>query len=211
MSSYRRPRIDRLTDTHLQRLNIGKRYWGAELPSYQDVSEAYIQVCHKFTSRFDDFHSRGVGLYLWGNNSRGKTYAATAILQDVTRQGYSAYCVMADQLRSIYIEPQMFDPDMSVVQRVETAEVLLIEDLGKEYTGKGSGWAELCFENLLRKRTREMRSTIITTNLSPKDFKDRYKESAQAICLENMLSVQVKGQDHRRRIQSEIQEMLSNA
>lgn len=202
---YRRPRIDTLTEDHLRRLNIGRRYWGASLP---DGSETFHSVCRKYVSRLPAFCGKGVGLFLWGDNSRGKTYTATAILQECARQGYSAYCVLADSLRTMYISPEMFDPSMSTVQRVETVEILLIEDLGKEYTGKGSGWAELCFENLLRRRTRERLVTIITTNLSPRDFKERYKESAQAICLENMIAVQVKGEDHRSRIQQSIQEML---
>ena len=202
-----RPTIDKLTQAHLERMNIGKRYWGANLASIGDLT-AHGKVVRKYLDQVDVMASRGIGMYLWGNNSRGKTYTACALLKAIHQAGYSVYCVMADQLRSIYIDRSMFDPEMSVVQRVEQVEILLIEDLGKEYTGKGSGWAELCFENLLRKRTRELKPTFITTNLSPRDFGDRYKESAQAICLENMIACQVKGPDHRKIIQSQIQEFI---
>lgn len=207
MSSISRPKLDKLTQAHLERMNIGKRYWGASLSSIDDLTP-HGKVVRKYLNQVDVMVSRGIGMYLWGNNSRGKTYTACALLKAIHQSGYSAYCVMADQLRSIYIDRSMFDPEMSVVQRVEQVEILLIEDLGKEYTGKGSGWAELCFENLLRKRTRELKPTFITTNLSPRDFGDRYKESAQAICLENMIAVQVKGPDYRKQIQTKIQEMV---
>jgi DNA replication protein DnaC len=206
--SISRPKIDKLTQAHLERMNIGKRYWGAQISSI-DSESTHGKVIKKYITQVDLMASRGIGMYLWGNNSRGKTYSACALLKAIHQSGYSVYCVMADQLRSIYIDRQMFDPEMTIVQRVEQVEVLLIEDLGKEYTGKGSGWAELCFENLLRKRTRELKPTFITTNLSPKDFGERYKESAQAICLEGMIACQVKGQDYRKQIQSKIQEMIS--
>lgn len=202
-----RPRIQKLTQAHLERMNIGKRYWGSSLSSVGDITP-HGKIIHKYLEQIDLMTARGIGLYLWGNNSRGKTYSACALLKAIQMSGYSTYCVMADQLRSIYIDRSMFDPEMSVVQRVEQVEILLIEDLGKEYTGKGSGWAELCFENLLRKRTRELKPTFITTNLSPKDFGERYKESAQAICLEGMIACQVKGVDHRKVIQAKIQEMI---
>jgi DNA replication protein DnaC len=207
ISRLSRPKIEKLTQQHLERMNIGKRYWGASLSSV-DEATAHGRVARKYLSQIDLMAARGVGMYLWGDNSRGKTYSACALLKAVYQSGYTTYCVMADQLRSIYIDRSMFDPEMSVVQRVEQVEVLLIEDLGKEYSGKGSGWAELCFENLLRKRTRELKPTFITTNLSPSAFKERYKESAQAICLEGMIACQVRGIDHRKKIQSELQEMV---
>lgn len=202
-----RPKIEKLSQAHLERMNIGRRYWGASISSVGDLT-AHGKIIRKYVEQVDLMTSRGIGMYLWGNNSRGKTYSACALLKEIYKSGYTTYCVMADQLRSIYIDRQMFDPEMTVVQRVEQVEVLLIEDLGKEYTGKGSGWAELCFENLLRKRTRELKPTFITTNLSPKDFGERYKESAQAICLEGMIACQVKGVDHRKQIQAKIQEMI---
>lgn len=199
----------KLTEAHLERMNIGRRYWPAKIDTIPEDT-AHGKLIRTYVQKIEEFYGRGAGLYLWGNNSRGKTYAACAALKAVNERGYSAYCVMADQLRSIYIDRSMFDPDMTVVQRVEQVDFLLIEDLGKEYTGKGSGWAELCFENLLRKRTRELKPTLITTNLSPKDFLDRYRESAQAICLENTVACQVKGEDHRRRIQQQLQEIANS-
>lgn len=204
---YSRARLDSLTPQHLTRMNIGKRYWGATLQSLPSES-AHGRATQRYVEQFDEMYAKGAGLYLWGANSTGKTYTACSVLKEIQMRGYSTYCVMADKLRSIYIDKDMFDPDMSIVQRVESVDVLLIEDLGKEYTGKGSGWAELCFENLLRTRTRELKPTLITTNLSPKDFGDRYKESAQAIALESTIAIQVKGDDQRRKIQNALQAMV---
>jgi len=199
--------MTKLSIQHLKRMNIGKRYWSATLDNI-DKTSPHGEVIRKYLNNLSLMVEKGVGMYLWGENSRGKTYSACATLKEIQAAGFFTYCVMADQLRSIYIDRSMFDPEMSVVQRVEQVGILLIEDLGKEYVGKGSGWAELCFENLLRKRTRELKPTFITTNLSPKDFKERYKESAQAICLEGMIACQVKGPDYRKRIQNSLRESL---
>jgi DNA replication protein DnaC len=189
-------------------MNIGKRYWSAELSGIS-TDTPHGKIAHTYVQNFENLFEQGAGLYLWGNNSTGKTFTACAILKALTLGGFNTYCVMADKLRSIYIDKDMFDPHMTIVQRVEAVDVLLIEDLGKEYSGKGSGWAELCFENLLRTRTRELKPTLITTNLSPKDFAERYRESAQAIALESTIAVNVKGIDHRRRIQASLKEQVT--
>ena len=134
---------------------------------------------------------------MWGANSTGKSFASAMILKEAVKAGYSAYCILANELKSVYISPKQFDADNTVVDRVVNVDFLLIEDIGKEYSGKGSGWAELNLENLLRRRSRELKPVIITTNLSPTEFKVRYKSSASAIVKESMIAVEVKGKDLR--------------
>ena len=152
--------------------------------------------------------SEGWGLFLWGANGRGKTFAAAAILKRAAMAGFSTYCVLANVLKVAYIDGQRFDKDETIVHRVEHVEILLIEDLGKEYSGKGSHWAELCFENLIRTRSRELRPTLITTNLSPREFKERYKDSAASMVVETMIAAQVKGVDMRKKnAQRKLEEM----
>jgi len=177
-------------------MNIGRRYWQATLDGIQPG--VHRDAIRLYLNDFQSNWEGGWGLFLWGANSVGKTFAAAAVLKELTNKGYSSYCVLSDVLKSAYIDGQRFDPSQTIVQRVESVDVLLLEDLGKEYSGKGSGWAELCFENMIRKRSRELLPTIITTNLDPKSFRDRYDKSAAAIAMESMISVEVKGTDMRR-------------
>lgn len=210
MTNYSRPKVE-LTKQVLERLNIGKRYWTSTLDSL-DKTSAHYQVATKYIDTFPThYEPKGIGLYLWGDNSTGKTWTATAIIKSVAQMGYTAYTILGDELKAIYINNAMFDPDNSITRWVENVEVLLIEDIGKEYNASGSGWAELCFENLLRKRSRNLKVTIITTNLDPKAFKERYKNSVTAILLESQISVQVKGVDNRANINKQIVSDLKNS
>lgn len=180
----------------LERMNIGRRYWNADV---RELSEGAVKSC--FRAYLKDLKVNaegGWGLYMYGANGVGKTYACTSLLKEVVLAGYSAYCILADELKLAYIDGSRFDADSTIVRRVETVDFLLIEDLGKEYSGRGSGFAELCFENLLRKRSRECRPTLVTSNLSPVDFKSRYQESAASLAMECMIAVQMKGSDRRR-------------
>ena len=179
-------------------MNIGRRYWKSTIKTLPAEQTKVLEIFEAYLGNIHENRAEGWGFIIWGANGVGKTYAATAILKEYVRWGYTAYAVLTDVLKSAYIEGPLFDPDMKVTTRVETVDVLLLEDIGKEYSGKGSGWAELCVENLLRKRSRELRPTIITTNLSPQAFKDRYAESAAAIVRESMVSVNMKGSDWRQ-------------
>lgn len=185
-----------LSQAHLTRLNLGQRYFNArlsEIPDDNSHKEILYAYCRNLHTNFEE----GWGLYLWGDNSRGKTYAACAVLQIAARASYTAYCLTCDKLRAAYIDREMFDPDMRIARRVETVDFLLLEDMGTEYAGKNSEWSQLCLENLLRTRTRNLRPTIVTTNFTPKAFKDRYKKSAFAILLECLQPVHVDGPDWR--------------
>jgi len=115
----------------------------------------------------------------------------------MVRRRKTAYCIVADELKKEYIVENNFDEDQSIPQRCETVDFLLLEDIGKEYSGKGSGWAELCLENLIRKRTRELLPTVITTNINPGEFKQRYKKSAFAMVMECMTPIEVVDKNYR--------------
>lgn len=187
-----------LTDELLGRMNIGRRYWTAEM---SDLPETKAKgLFRNYVSDLEQQYRGGWGLFIYGPNGVGKTHASCAMLKEITKRGYSSYCILADELKVAFIDGSRFDADNSIIQRVRSVDFLLIEDLGKEYSGNGSGFAELCFENLLRKRCRELLPTIITTNLSRQAFFERYKQSAASLAQECMVAVEMSGQDRRAAI-----------
>ncbi len=201
------PKPRQLSEETLQRMNIGRRFWSADMTQVDESTSKAI--FRRYVMELKSNYDQGWGIFLYGGNGVGKTHASCAMLKEIQKRGYSTYCVLADVLKVAYIDGQRFDQDNSVVQRVESVDFLLLEDLGKEYSGKGSGFAELCFENMLRKRSRECLPTIVTTNLSPNAFKERYKQSAASLAMECMVACEMKGEDRRRGLGSiKTQEML---
>lgn len=59
------------------------------------------------------------------------------------------------------------------VKRFENADLLIIDDLGAEFV---SSFSVAAFYNLLNCRTLNGRSTIVSTNLSPKELNRNYQE-----------------------------------
>lgn len=187
----------RLSTEVLLRTNIGVRYHEASLLTVLARDTPYREEIRYYANNLDSMASRGIGLWLFGPNGSGKSYIAASVLLEYVKRGYTGYCISADELKAMYISHQQFDPDLTVAQRVETVEVLIIDDLGKEYSGKDFGWAELNFENLLRKRVRNMLVTVITTNLTRDAYKERYKTSAVSLVKEAMHVICVDDVDWR--------------
>ena len=187
-----------LTEELLTRMNIGRRYWKAEMVDLPETTAKGL--FRRYMTDLDSQYEGGWGLFIYGPNGVGKTHASCAMLKEISKRGYSTYCTLADELKVAFIDGSRFDADNSIIDRVRKVDFLLIEDLGKEYSGNGSGFAELCFENLLRKRCRELLPTIITTNLSRKAFFERYKQSAASLAQECMVAVEMSGEDRRAAI-----------
>ena len=196
MTRTTNPKPRSLSEETLGRMNIGRRFWSADMAQVEESSAKAI--FRRYVTELSSNYDKGWGIFLYGANGVGKTHASGALRKEIQKRGYSTYCVLSDVLKVAYIDGQRFDRDNSVVQRVESVDFLLLEDLGKEYSGKGSGFAELCFENMLRKRSRECLPTIVTTNLSPKAFQERYKQSAASLAMECMVACEMKGQDRRK-------------
>lgn len=177
------------------RLNIGRRYWGARMSHLPDSVAG--RIARKYVDEHETHLPDGWGLFIYGPNGTGKTYTAAAVLIALTELGYTGFCVLASTLKIAYIDGQRFDPNQTVVERARTVDVLIIEDLGAEYSGKGSDWAELCFEDLLRYRNRQCLATIVTTNLDRAGFVERYKRAAASLAMESMIAVSCSGDDRR--------------
>jgi len=177
-------------------LNIGERYWNARLSDIPRDAPHRNKIM-AYAKDILNNRRKGWGLALWGDNSTGKTHIACAMLVLAARLGLTGFCIMADELKAMYINQRAFDETMSVARRCETVDFLLIEDVGTEYEGRGKDWARLNFENLLRRRYKENRPVIMTSNYMPKQYAQRYEKSAASLAVGSMLWVEVAGENWR--------------
>ena len=61
-------------------MNLGKRYWKATL---SNQNQYQTSLTSDYCSNLADNIKKGKGLILWGNNSSGKTYIASALCKSV--------------------------------------------------------------------------------------------------------------------------------
>jgi DNA replication protein DnaC len=104
------------------------------------------------------------GLLLMGTCGVGKTHLAVAALRALVQRGHE--CRFYDYRELLKEIQASYDPDhpvseMSVLEPVFEAEVLLIDDLG---ASKPSPWALETIGHILNKRYNEKHVTLLTTN-----------------------------------------------
>jgi len=186
----------KLSKAHYEYMNIGRRFWDANVfnlrPSQKEAVKDYVK-------RFKFFISKGVGLFLWGPNSSGKTYvSASLLILAWERWLVSGYCVTAASLKENFVKdmPVDFGSEETVITRAIRSQILVIDDLGREHRST-SGFAENRFDMLLRDRSRDLNTTIITSNLNPDDFRDIYGVSSFELVRENMHFVKLNGENIR--------------
>lgn len=158
----------RLTQAHVERMKIPRRFWDV---SFDQISDEIRPKIEAYLRGLDDKLDRGEGLLLWGSNGVGKTSVAVLIALEVRRRGSSVLFVTAEGLRSAVLEGTMFDDEQTMIERARAVDFLVLDDLGKEHPGE-TGFTERLFENLFRERSAARRATFVTTNLPMRPSED---------------------------------------
>lgn len=123
----------------------------------------------------ENFAKRRGNLLFIGGTGTGKTHLSTAIAASIIRQGYD---VLYDSVQNIIgdFETDKFksgyhwsDP---VAEKYLLADLLIIDDLGTEFTNQ---FTVSCLYNLLNTRQNRGLATIISTNLSAKELAGKYE------------------------------------
>jgi len=197
----------KLSEAHHEYMNIGKAYWGADTENFTPKQKKAIAG---YLSDLPGMIRSGIGIYLWGDNSRGKSYIAAALCRKVWADyRVTSYYVTASELKEAWIDDVEAHPGSSemMTDRVQEARFLVLDDFGKEHR-TSSGFAESKFGALLRSRKKELLTTVITSNLDPREFGEVYGPSTKHLMRECMVPIRLKGQDIRERIAKRIYDVF---
>lgn len=141
-----------------------------------NASQRDVALLHMRTGReyADHFPRTGVpDLLLLGPSGVGKTYLMHAIAHRVLERGFLVLCVSAYKVIELSRRAH-FHNDMTQMQALFDAELLMIDDLGAEPMMENITIPYLY--NLINERQQAGQHTVITTNLSKDELKQRYTE-----------------------------------
>lgn len=197
----------KLIQADIERMRIPERYWDSKYSTIQGsvpgdgTLQGKIQI---YLKNLPDMMETGVGLMLWGDNSRGKTSAAVVALLEARRRGYTGLFLHAAQLKDKCWSDEPFDEEESWYDRILSVDFLLIDDLGKgvqDSTGAG----ERLLATVVRTRCAAKKVTWITMNMKPDELvPDFCTKSTVAAFLEAVLPIEVQGPDMRAPIAQKI-------
>ena len=154
-------------------------------------------LCECYADQFPNTEKQN--LLLTGGGGLGKTFLLNCIFERVTARGYSAVRVTAFRLFEAMRQQHVGnDPKYDGFSSLVEVPLLLIDDLGTEPVMRNIT-VEYLF-TLLNERNAAKRHTVIATNLSPIELKERYGERVTSRMIDRNLcgAVLFKGKDLRR-------------
>lgn len=140
--------------------------------SPRETMEHHLAVCRRYADRFGQ---EGGNLLLFGAPGLGKTFLSACIARVVSEDGYSVVYDTASHIFSL-LEDAKFrrgDEDDEETRRLDQCDLLIIDDLGTEMN---STFVQSALYQLINGRLLSMKSTIISTNLTPEDIGRRYSQ-----------------------------------
>lgn len=128
-------------------------------------------VCLAYADSFPETATRN--LLLFGRSGLGKTYLLHAIAHRLVERGIMPVYTSAYHLLEV-ARRAYFENDSEKLAEMMNASVLLIDDLGTEPMLQNITIEQLF--NLLNERQLKRRHTVISTNLTVDELKERYTE-----------------------------------
>ena len=146
-------------DTDLYERASESKAWNRSLEQAKSIVEGFARDYPVGTEH---------GLMLIGPCGVGKTHLAVAALAEIVLRGHTGlfydYRELLKQIQDSY-NPESNSTEMSVLEPVLGAEILLLDDLG---SSKPSLWALETVGHILNTRYNEHRVTLLTTNFLDK-------------------------------------------
>ncbi len=144
-----------------------------------------------------DFGTKNENLFFYGSSGLGKTYLSSCIANELIKEGYDVLYQSAGDIFTALdnIRFGKADPSLNLwADRLITADLLIIDDLGTEFI-TSSSVSELF--RIINTRILNKKSMIINTNLSLPDIRKVYSERIMSRILGCFVQFKFFGEDIR--------------
>lgn len=158
----------------LGQTNIPARFRGRTFGSYRcdtPAQQEAFRICKDFADNFPATLRTGASLVLSGKPGTGKSHLAAAILQAILPRHVGAYVTLMDLIRAVR-DTWRRDSEISesqLLRKLTDFPLLVIDEIGVQY---GTDGERAIVFDVMDRRYREMRPTILMTNLDKEAFRE---------------------------------------
>ncbi len=158
-------------------------YEGADLEAFRSA----VQACHHMISQFD---TQKDSLLFTGTVGCGKSFLSGCVAKELMDLGFSVVYFSSSQIFDILYQNTLYNGH----EDLYNYDLVIIDDLGSEVTNSvvTAGLFSFLNERILREK-----ATIISTNLSLSELKDRYSERIVSRIIQNYKICKLSGPDIR--------------
>ncbi len=176
--------------------NFSLEYYRHDPKVYEQMKEN-LEKTVRYAEEFSDSHMRN--FLLMGSTGLGKTHLSTAIARRVIDRGFDVQYVTAVGLIGDF-EYQRFGnningDDGANVARYYDCDLLIIDDLGTEVINQ---FTLSCIYNVVNIRLTRRKSTIISTNLTQRELREKYWDRLASRLFGEYRPLLFTGKDVRR-------------
>lgn len=166
-------------------------YQGDDLSRFKNT----VLTCKNFINNFNsDYHN----LFFYGTVGTGKSFLSGCVAKELIENGHSVIYFSAaglfDMLSKFKFDYKNADELHKEYEDLFQCDLLIIDDLGTEFTNNLVN-SELF--SLINDRHLRQKATIISTNLSLEDFRNRYSDRIFSRITSNYEICKITGPDIR--------------
>lgn len=133
------------------------------------------EKCSNYVKNSQEVKKNNIGLYIYGDNSSGKTFITACLCNELLWQSeynrciYTNLATILNEIRASYDGDGM--GEVEILNRLSHYDFAFIDDLGKEFIGReynasSSKWAEEKLFEILNARYNSFKPTIFSSNYS---------------------------------------------
>lgn len=200
-----RPLRKYVSEKNLLRMGVPKEFINKELSDFDTYGLKQLELIKDFVNSYitniENYLDANRGILFFGSNGVGKSMLSSLILKEAYRHRYickritfSSY--INEYTRMWNAKPQERDTlEGDFYYYIKGVDLLVLEEVGKELDTKLS---VTVLEDLLRYREERGLTTILCTNLKPKELFSQYGASVQSLLQGMCLPVKMVGDDQRK-------------
>lgn len=158
-------------------------YQGEDLEAFQNA----VQTCRDMVAHFNTTKD---SILLYGTVGCGKSFLSGCVAKELMDQGFSVIYFSASQFFNTLHQNSLYNG----CEELYNSDLVIIDDLGAELT---NSFVTTALFSFLNERILREKSTIISTNLSLSELKERYSDRIASRMIQNFKLCKLSGPDIR--------------
>lgn len=172
---------------------ISPEYWTL---TYDDLlfADVYKNILSVYVRRLRAATQKGLGLFLIGENGIGKTLILSLIGMDAISKGYRVQYITQQRYLD-WISPREVDKRRVELARLESAQIILFDELGKGYQKQDSLYVPAKIEEFLRRKLSEGVAVSACSNYELEHLEDMLGSSTLSVMERHLKFIKMEGLD----------------